>query len=383
MKAEVIKCDILYLPNKTVLGDCVLTIENCEYWLIINGKYPIIRKECKKWNDSAYKLADDFEIISATDEGREVNIDIEKSVILNIKTELNKICLKLDTVTYGFINSSNCTKSFYLSTLSRALKRKMTGETFSLNYNACYFTFKYNPEYETMCVETQISEADTDIESALKDLLLLISLYIRVPLEIWIEVDNDGCNIRKSYRRLKYKVLLESNVCKSIDYLSINGDCDISLIDFTNILQVPTDDNLRSTVIRRGIERYVVAETLDDISKFVYLVSIIHTFSEKIHNIKGDASSQVKKLLDRFHVDFEKMNKGIEFQSLRKSPKQTFVEVRNEIMHALPSPEIEKLIEENDLVSKVDFAALICILNELGVSNIAFIDGFDSLSILK
>lgn len=78
------------------------------------------------------------------------------------------------------------------------------------------------------------------------------------------------------------------------------------------------------------------------------------------------------------------MNKEVSFTSIRNGKLENhFVEVRNEILHALPSQEMELMIEDTELVRKVDFCALILIMHELGFSDIKFDKDFMGLNILK
>lgn len=378
MKTEVIECSVKYRPKDILYDDCKIVIENSEYWLIISGNVRPLTLQSRVWNDSSqYYLYTDFEIVSAQIDKRTIHVNIGNSLIIDIKGNSHKMCLKIDRLSYGYCLIS----SYFLSPISKALVRHMFDYELSLSYGQVCFNFKYDTTLETVRVE--FSNNGTSVEKILHELLNLISFYLRVPLEVWIKETQTNGQVKREYCRPKYRAVLEESSCNNLDYVLVNNQF-LSLTDFVNTSQFLQSDIVKKNIVKRGIERYIASNYLDDISKFIYLVSIIHTFAEKVHDFSDrDASMQVDKLLSECQIDSAILNKGIEFTSLRRNSKNTFVEVRNEIMHALPSPEIEQLIDELELVRKVDFASLIIILHELGFSDIRFCDDFESLNILK
>lgn len=61
-----------------------------------------------------------------------------------------------------------------------------------------------------------------------------------------------------------------------------------------------------------------------------------------------------------------------------------FIDLRNEIMHGLPSKEIIVfLYDESDIISILEFMTCIITLNEIGFTNIHFVEGYERLNVFK
>ena len=378
MAIDKINCVLKFKPQNEVFYDCYITIGVSEYWLIIVGNYRILSRRAHDWNDSSkYKIASDFEVLTATIGNKDVSVNLENSIILDIIVESNKMCLRLDSISYN----TKLRNAYLLSPSSKCMRKYLSNGLFCTTYNNTDFFFSYDADYE--CIRVTSSERDIEKEEkTLASLLGLISFYLRTPVEIWIRETITDNKSEKHFSKLKYCAVMEMKEGNNISYIRVNGDY-LELSDFLNGCYYLQNDENKRKIVNRGIERYIASTYLDDITKFVYLVSIIHTFAEKVYGLQGKASKQVNQLLDMFHIDSSIMNDGVVFTSVREKSENHFVEVRNEILHALPSKEIEELIEETELIRKVDFCALILILNELGFSDIKFCEDFKSLNILK
>ena len=380
MNMSRINCVLKYKPSDTILEDCYITISTSEYWLNIAGHIKKLSKRAPTWNNTPkYRFVEDFEVMSATIENKSIYLNLENSTIIDNGSVSNKICIRLDTVSY----STELKNAYLLSPSSKCMKWFFQNELFSTTYNNIDFTFSYDPDYETIKVVTSERNSVKE-EQSLTSLLKLISFYLRTPIEIWQKEIHTAHQVEKHFSILKYNAVMEQKEGNNIDYIIVNGS-HLELTDFLRGIQYLQHDEVKLKIVNRGIERYIASAYLDDITRFVYLVSIIHTFAEKVYGLNGkNASDIVNKLLEKYNIDIGLMNKEVSFTSIRNGKLENhFVEVRNEILHALPSQEMELMIEDTELVRKVDFCALILIMHELGFSDIKFDKDFMGLNILK
>lgn len=144
----------------------------------------------------------------------------------------------------------------------------------------------------------------------------------------------------------------------------------------------------------KAIERYIISKYVDNLTKFVYLVSILETIAEKVekikttekvvdkngteHNAPRDAYDIVSESLTKKNIDLSKLNGTIKESVGLKD----FVDLRNEILHRLPSEKIIDYLNYKYTMFYLEFAVLITILHHLGFDNIHFRKSF-KLSIYK
>ena len=133
---------------------------------------------------------------------------------------------------------------------------------------------------------------------------------------------------------------------------------------------------------------------LSNLTKFIYLVSILETIAEKVekikttekvvdkngkeHNAPRDAYDIVSESLTKKNIDLSKLNGTIKESVGLKD----FVDLRNEILHRLSSEKIINFLNYNYTIFYLEFTVLITILHHLGFDNIHFRKGF-KLSIFK
>lgn len=380
MNISRINCVLKFKPSDTILEDCYITISTSEYWLNIADHINMLSKRALIWNNTPkYRFVEDFEVVSATIENKGIFLNLEDSTIIDIGSVSNKMFIRLDTISY----STELKNSYLLSPSSKYMKWHIKDGLYSTTYDKIDFTFSYDSDYETIKVITS-ERNSVKAEKSLTSLLKLISFYLRTPIEVWQKEIHTDHQVEKQFSILKYNAVMDLKEGNNIDYIIVNGSF-LELSDFLRGIQYLQHEEDKREIVNRGIERYIASAYLDAITRFVYLVSIIHTFAEKIYGLKrGNASDRVNQLLEMHNIDINIMNEGVSFTSIRNGkPENHFVEVRNEILHALPSQELEMLIEDTELVKKVDFCALILIMHELGFSDIKFDEDFIDLNILK
>lgn len=380
MNISRINCVLKYKPSDTILEDCYITISTSEYWLNIAGHIKMLCKRAPTWNNTPqYRFVEDFEVMSATIENKSIFLNLEDSTIIDNGSVSNKTRIRLDTISY----STELKNAYLLSPSSKCMKWLFQNGLFCTTYDNIGFTFSYDSDYETIKVVTS-ERNSVKAEQSLTSLLKLISFYLRTPIEIWQKEIHTEHQVEKQFSILKYNAVMELKEGNNIDFIIVNGSY-LELSDFLKGIQYLQHDEIKLNIVNRGIERYIASAYLDDITRFVYLVSIIHTFAEKVYGLKGkNASDSVNQLLEKYNIDIDIMNEEVSFTSIRNGKQENhFVEVRNEILHALPSQEMEMLIEDTELVRKVDFCALILIMHELGFSDIMFDEKIMGLNILK
>lgn len=380
MNIKRINCVLRFKETNDILNDCYITISPSEYWLNIPGHLKMLSKMAPVWNDTLhYMFVDAFEVVSATIDDKSIFLNLENSKIVSNDSMSNRTRIRLDTISC----STELNHAYLLSPSSKSMKWQFVNGQFITTYDNICFIFTYDSVYETVKVVTS-EKNSLKVENSLTSLLMLISFYLRIPIEIWQKELYDEHKEEKQFSMLKYNSVMELKEGNNIDYIIVN-DSFLGLSDFLRGIHYLQLDGFKREIVNRGIERYIVSKYLDKITRFVYLVSIIHTFAEKVYEQRGtNASDSVNKLLEKFSIDKDIINENVEFKSIRNGKiGKHFVEVRNEILHALPSQEIEMLIENTELVRKVDFCAFILIMHELGFSDIKFDENFMNLNILK
>lgn len=236
----------------------------------------------------------------------------------------------------------------------------------------------------------------TKRDTPYKDIVVsLLSLFQGTAMEIRCKEDcKEGKKII-TYIPVQYRFRELSPFTNDLHYLD-----HVALKDLEQYmkLSLKTADNYSERTIKeymvKAIERYISSKYVDNLTKFIYLVSILETIAEKVekikttekvvdkngkeHNAPRDVYDIVSESLTKKNIDLSKLNGTIKESVGLKD----FVDLRNEILHRLPSEKIIDYLNYNYTIFYLEFTVLITILHHLGFDNIHFRKGF-KLSIYK
>lgn len=175
----------------------------------------------------------------------------------------------------------------------------------------------------------------------------LLSLFQGTAMEIRCKEEcKDGKKII-SYLPVQYRFNERFPFVRDLNYFE-----PITLKDFMQISLNTADvysDRTKREYMVKAIERYIGSKYVDNLTKFVYLVSILEVIAEKVervktiekvvdkdgkeHNHQRDAYDIVNESMNRKNLDISKLNATIS----DSVGLNNFVALRNEILHRLPS----------------------------------------------
>lgn len=322
--------------------------------------------------------------------GEECNYDFSGTVLLHTKVESTVYGAKYQWEISSFKKVMEANEEegflFYVATIDKKWRVK------GLDDKDVEFEYRYNK-----FLLSQNDENDILIKSKrdnpYKDMVVsLLSLFQGTAMEIRCKEDCKGGKKTKTYLPVQYRFSERSPFVKDMNYFE-----PIALKDFMQSSLNTADtysDRTKKDYIVKAIERYIVSKYVDNLTKFVYLVSILEVIAEKVekvkttekvvdkdgkeHNHQRDAYDIVNESLNRKNIDITNLNATIK----DCVGLNNFVALRNEILHKLPSERIIDYLNFKYPMSYLEFTVCIVILHHLGFDNIRFRNGF-KLNIFK
>lgn len=396
MKADITIKLQLYIKlsnEKYFIDNALLLCENSKYKIIANINYKDAYKfsfRSKYWNDNmlTLKLNKEFSVKKAYLANTEIKVKFNNSQLTRFHSEhyLHKnyttFIWEIDSFIYEVIDDSPIAENetvYYLTKNASELLKYERIDT-SFQYKGIHF-FLCAKQDENICLKSFIRE-----DSIINEILLLMSFYLRTPIE-YKTIQQFNTNTKKvEYHKTKYNILEKHIVNFQFMYLEIEKSD--SFINFITAIKRNTIEEPRFSFIGKGIEMYVRSNYLDNLSKYILLYSVLATFANKIHNFEGNNEyKRIKYLFNEFDVNISLLDNEISSQNWHDSYGQkitNFAELRNEIMHSLPSQEILEFIDhKSDIISRLEFMTCIIILKELGFYNIQFVKDFNTLNVFN
>ena len=389
-----LKLYIKLANERYLIDDASLVSEGSKYQIIAKIKSKDSRAfslKSKYWNDNMYtlNLNKEFSVHKAYLEGKDVKIRLNGAHLVRMYSEhyfhqdyttyiweISSFVLEMRNKDFGNINE---------------IRYYLTGNSIGiLEHNNIKDTFVYKGSIFSLSVDENDNayiKSATNQDDIVNEILLLMSFYLRTPIECrMIQVVNAG-DTRFEYKRPRYNIQEKHITHDQFMYLNIH--CGETLADFIKFIEGNHIEDSTFGFIGRGIDNYVRSNYLDNLSKYILLYSVLAVFANKIHHYTGCNSDyeRIKHLMDNFDLEVSVLDSVIakkNFKDSKGNQINNFADLRNEIMHGLPSSEIIKFLEdESDVVSKMEFVTSITILKELGFSNISFKEGFENLSVSK
>lgn len=392
-----LKLYIKLTNDRCFIEDASLVSEGLKYRIIAKIKSKDARAfslRSKYWNDNmlTLNLNKEFSVYKAYLDGKSVKVRLNDARLVGMHS---KHLLHQDYTTYvweisSFVYEMNNEKNGNINEIRYYLTRNSNGilvdnkikETF-IYKKSTYSLFA--DEDDNVYIRTTIRQEDI-ADKIVNEILLLLSFYLRTPIEYRMKHIVNGKEITFKYNHTKYNIQ-ETYIIHS-QFLYLNIQCGENLADFIKSIEGGHIEDVTFEFIGRGIDNYIRSNFLDNVSKYILLYSVLAAFAHKIHSYnEQNEYKSIKKLTDNFNLDISLLDSDIKTKKFNDSNGKrisNFAHLRNEIMHGLPSAEINRFLDdESDIISKMEFMTVIIILKELGFSDISFIKGFDNLSVFK
>lgn len=375
------------------IDDALLLCEGSEYKIIanINSKdAPNFSFRTKYWNDNmlSLKLHQEFSIKKAFLGDCEIKVRFNNTRLIGLYGEhlLHKnyatFVWKIDSFIYETVNDDSMKGCEIVCQLTKNASGllKYGKKDISFQYKGIQL-FLYIDEEGHSCIKCL-----TQQYSIIDEVLSLMSFYLRTPIEFRMIRTLDKKNISVEYKRTKYNIQEIHIVHSQFMYLNINNGG--TFLEFVEFISDNDIEDSVFTFVRKGIDNYVRSNYLDNLSKYVLLYSVLAVFANKIHKYIGYCEyERIKKLFECFELNISAIDSVIGKKGFKDSNGniiKNLAELRNEIMHGLPSTEIIRFLDnDSDVISRMEFVTCITILKELCFSNISFKDGFENLNVFK
>lgn len=257
------------------------------------------------------------------------------------------------------------------------------------------FEYKHNDYFLSLGEDKDIVIRTDKDNKYINIIVSLLSIYFGTAMEIRCkEQCKDG---RKTivYLPVQYKFQGLSSFTNDMYYLKHVALSNLFQFLELSLKSVESYNPKKSDYIVKAIERYMASKYMDNQTKFIYLTSILETFSEKVEEItkteiitKKDgkevrqprkAYNMVSESLMKKNIDLDKLNDTINEDT---GLSGNFVDLRNEILHNLPTEKIVNYLNYKYPMCYLEFAVCLVILHHIGFDNIHFREGFE-LSIYK
>lgn len=389
MKTDVnIKLQVyIKLSNeKYYVDDALLLCEGSEYKIVakINFKdAPKFSFRSKYWNDNmlTLKVHQEFSIKKAYLGDNEIKVRFNNSRLIGLYGEhiLHKnyttFVWKIDSFVYEVENVSSMTENNVLYYLTRNTNEMLKNgeDNISFQYRGLDLSL-FIDQNENIGLKCSMRQ-----DSIVDEILVLMSFYLRSPIECRMILSSNLNTTKNEYRKTKYNIIEKHIVHFQFMYLDMKEIN--SFISFINAINRNEIEEFVFSCIQKGIDTYVRSNYLDNLSKYIQLYSILAVFANKIHNFQGNNEyKRIKCLFDEFNINISLLNDGISRKNFVDSYGESinnFAELRNEIMHSLPSQSIIDFLDnESIVVSCLEFIVSVIILKELGILNVKFTEGY-------
>lgn len=313
-----LKLYIKLANERYLIEDTSLVTEGLKYKIIAKVKSKYARAfslRSKYWNDNmlTLNLNKEFNVYKAYLEDKSIKIHLNGAHLVRIYSEHY---FHQDYTTYiweisSFVYEMN-NKNFENVD---EVRHYLTGNSIGiLKHNKIKEAFVYKGSTFSLSVD---EDDNVYIKSApnqygiVDEILLLLSFYLRTPIECrMIQIVNAG-NTRFEYKRPRYNIQEKHITHEQFMYLNIH--CGETLADFIKIIEGNHIEDSTFGFIGRGIDNYVRSNYLDNLSKYILLYSVFAVFANKIHFYTGYSEyERIKKLTDNFDLDLSQLNSVIE-----------------------------------------------------------------------
>lgn len=372
--------------EKYFVDDALLLCEGSEYKIVanINSKdAPKFSFRSKYWNDNmlTLKVHQEFSVKKAYLGDNEIKVRFNNSRLIGLYGEhfLHKsyttFVWKIDSFVCEVENVSSVAENGVVYYLTRNANEIFeNGEkNISFQYQGLDLSL-FIDRNENIGLKCSMRQ-----DFIVDKIFVLMSFYLRTPIECRMIHSSNSNMVKNEYRKTKYNIIEKHIVHFQFMYLDMREIN--SFISFINAIHRNEIEEFVFSCIQKGIDTYVRSNYLDNLSKYIQLYSILAVFANKIHNFQGNNEyKRIKCLFDEYNINISLLNDGISRKNWVDSYGESinnFAELRNEIMHSLPSQSIIDFLDnESVVVSCLEFIVSVIILKELGILNVKFAEGY-------
>lgn len=241
-------------------------------------------------------------------------------------------------------------------------KFKLNGESFLLFY-------VMKGKNKRMFIET---------DGNINHICSLLSFYAGGVVEWDMKIaDKDG-NRTISIREPFYKNPSVKTSNEPLKYMVTGKECLNHLYVFQDGI-VANGTNM-DEALSQNIVLYTRAALLDNRSRFLIYYSIIERMGTETDGI------EISKYLKKNDIDYDKLSCGIAAKGIKDYESKIISNIRdlrNEIVHHIGSSQIDEFMRESEIITRMQYAACIVILWQMGFSEIRFVKEFNHLSVFS
>lgn len=274
--------------------------------------------------------------------------DFSESVLLHTRVEHTQYGAKYQWAIRSFkkVTQSNDEEGylFYIAAIDKKWRIKGLGDTTAeFEYRHNTYSISQNEENEILI--------KTSKDNPYKDMVVsLLSLFQGTAMEIRCKEECKEGKKTTSYLPVQYRFSEQSRFTHELSYIEHAPFKDFVQLSLNTAANY-TDRTKRDYIVK-AIKRYIGSKYVDNQTKFIYLVSILEVIAENVEKIKTTekvvgkdgkerncpraAYDIVGESLTNKNIDLSKLNDTIEESIGLKD----FVDLRNEILHRLPSEKI-------------------------------------------
>ncbi|MBR4644752.1 MAG: hypothetical protein IKO73_06330 [Bacteroidaceae bacterium] len=367
-----------------------------------------------------------FRIRECLFEGKSLMIDTGESYINHMYThsqngnpntermlEIDKFRIKRNCAT---INTDFKAK-YYLSNSGDKLKDDFPFNLYSKdnirdNQNYMYkglpVVLGYNNESNAPYLELH-----GENENNLYELLCLLSFYYMRPIRYWMcercvekDIVYDFYSVYVSFTKQLKKFNEWNHFLMDIENAKPDALIKRHRINLINLLDFAStafndESSLKYKIVLKSIHSFVDILSDSEQSQLVFYVNILSTLAEKLHNYRNsNSASNIKRLFKEVNIPFEGIDDELKKKNfyktitapnkcgecpvmIQKNKICTFVDLRNEFVHGLPSKEMLDYIHNSLLLPRLKMAVFKTLLHELGFRNLQLRIPNDPLNMQK
>lgn len=340
-----------------------------------------------KWQKNN-KQSSDIHALDCTFEGNLVNLNFKHTgirfqrVTQKLHTRVSLWTFVLDSLHFAYKMESAENHTYYrLTESANVIEGDLNGLEIRDGHPVfCRYSTELvlNGEKFLLFYEIQGKNKRVFVETDgnINNICSLLSFYVGAMIEWDMKIsDYDGTrtiDVREPY----YKTPLAKTDNEPLKYIVTNKECPNHLY----VIQegIVANSTVFDESLSQSIELYTRAAFLDNRSRFLSYYSIIEKQGNDTFGL------EISQYLLKNDIDYDKLSCRIAGKEIKDHKGETITNIRdlrNEILHHIGSSEIDKFMRESDIITKMQYAACIVILWQMGFKNIQFIKEWKHLSV--
>lgn len=216
-----------------------------------------------------------------------------------------------------------------------------------------------------------------------------LSFYYGSEIDAWLHIEYRDNTIIYFYetRRIASTINNGSDIWHyyhTQDDISINFESFISAINYA-LCNLKED---AQSVLFKSLTCFTCSHYLPNQHKLTDYCAIILTIAQFMHDFSCCQDIELAKALNLMvGIDFNKVNGNLIDKRIIKTndgnPIKNYIELRNEVIHGLPSDAIIEFLNDSFLIDRLEHATFVTILYECGLSNLKYCWHYQIFNVLK